>query len=207
MLCWVTCQSHNVSTFAFEHAVWCLFVNIHTYIIFHTFYFVYTGGPCHLLGFKQCSGDLLFLFLVYLIMEKIHISAFILLPYLYWKYKTSMKYKIHFVLFFKIVYCLFFFTLPCFSSSPFLFSPLFLFLPLYLTRSVSHPEEIKNADGSWVVTVTVLWFMSSSCPAPFSPPPLSPALPYLPCPPVSSAPARHLRGPAIQVQHFSLRFL
>lgn len=34
--------------------------------------------------------------------------------------------------------------------------PVFLFLPLYLTRSVSHPEEIKNADDSWAVTVTVL---------------------------------------------------
>lgn len=33
--------------------------------------------------------------------------------------------------------------------------------PLYLARSVSHPEEIRNSDGSWLATVTVL---SDLCP-------------------------------------------
>ncbi len=56
---------------------------------------------------------------------------------------------------------LFYFPLPSSSSYsthslPFLFS-------LYLTRSVSHPEEIRNSDGSWVVTVTVLCDL---CPSP-----------------------------------------
>ncbi len=57
-----------------------------------------------------------------------------------------------------------------------------LFFSLYLTRSVSHSEEIRNADGSLVVTAT---FLSDLCPSPalhpFSPPPpLSSALPHSP---------------------------
>lgn len=53
------------------------------------------------------------------------------------------------------------------NSLPFLF-------PLYLTRSVSHPEEIRNADGSWVVTVTVL---DDLCPSPALYPSLLPLFP------------------------------
>ena len=41
------------------------------------------GGPCHLLSFKQYSGDLISLWeqLVYSVMEKMDISEFVLLPH------------------------------------------------------------------------------------------------------------------------------
>ena len=38
-----------------------------------------SGGPCHLISFSQCSGDLIFLReqLVYSAMEKVNISEFV----------------------------------------------------------------------------------------------------------------------------------
>ena len=49
--------------------------------------FTVFGGPCHLSGFKQCSGDLIFLWeqLVYSLMEKINTSDFVLLPHYFCK--------------------------------------------------------------------------------------------------------------------------
>lgn len=91
---------------------------------------------------------------------------------------------------------LFFFTLSCLPG---------LFVSPPLSHSLCRPPRGHQKCR---------WFMGSDSyctviyvlPVPFSPPLLSPALPYFPRPRVSGAPARHLHGPVIQVQHFSLHF-
>ena len=55
-------------------------LNLLTIIYYTVFMF---GGPCHLSIFRQCSRDLIVLWEqpVYLVMEKINISEFVLLPH------------------------------------------------------------------------------------------------------------------------------